>query len=115
MTRFKWWVCTGHAGSTAVWQHSKHARLTTTVLCAPIAAQSASNVLRCRGHSFLSLNRELLDCYARCETAAEVIAAQTAFLEGGAGLRAAGRGARWLPAGAQPLSTGLSMLAVSLV
>lgn len=33
------------------------------------------------GHSFISLNEGLLDKYAECETAAEVVAAQNAFLD----------------------------------
>ena len=34
-----------------------------------------------RGHSFLSLNKELLDSYAACATSAEVVATQQQFLE----------------------------------
>ena len=34
-----------------------------------------------RGHSFFSTNAELLDLYAECADAGEVIAAQTAYLE----------------------------------
>lgn len=33
------------------------------------------------GHSFISLNEGLLDRYAECDTAAEVVAAQNEFLE----------------------------------
>lgn len=35
----------------------------------------------CRGHSFISLNETLLDEYAECETAAEVIDVQNRFLQ----------------------------------
>jgi hypothetical protein len=35
----------------------------------------------CRGHSFFSTNAELLEAYSQCETAADVIAAQNAWLE----------------------------------
>lgn len=34
-----------------------------------------------RGHSFFSTNAELLEAYSNCETAADVIAAQNAWLE----------------------------------
>jgi len=37
--------------------------------------------VRCRGHSFLSLNEGLLDRYAACDTAAAVIEAQNEYLE----------------------------------
>lgn len=57
----------------------------------------------CRGHSFLSLNQGLLDRYAECATAAEVIAAQQAHLES----MQAGAGAhRRLPAGMRGGSEG---------
>lgn len=35
---------------------------------------------RCRGHSFLKVNEELLDIYAACDTSQQVIAAQQAHL-----------------------------------
>ena len=35
----------------------------------------------CRGHSFLSLNKELLDSYAACATSQEVVAVQQQWLE----------------------------------
>jgi ribosome biogenesis protein Tsr3 len=34
-----------------------------------------------RGHSFFRTNAELLEAYSQCETAADVIAAQNAWLE----------------------------------
>ena len=37
--------------------------------------------LPCRGHSFFSTNADLLERYAACPSAAEVIAVQTSFLE----------------------------------
>lgn len=37
--------------------------------------------VRCRGHSFFSLNGDLLDMYASCRNAAEVIEAQNRHLE----------------------------------
>lgn len=56
----------------------------------------------CRGHGFLSLNKGLLDQYAACATASEVIETQTAYLaslEAGAAHRhRAGRGA-WVGVG----------------
>ncbi|KAL4448316.1 hypothetical protein ABPG75_005535 [Micractinium tetrahymenae] len=48
------------------------------------------------GHSFLSLNEALLDRYAACATAAEVIAVQQAHLEGA---QSGGGSLRRLPAG----------------
>jgi hypothetical protein len=36
--------------------------------------------VRCRGHSFLKVNEELLDIYAACDTSQQVIAAQQAHL-----------------------------------
>ena len=35
----------------------------------------------CRGHSFFALNEELLELYAACKNAEEVIEAQNAYLE----------------------------------
>lgn len=37
--------------------------------------------MRHRGHSFFSTNAELLEVYAACETAADIIAAQNKWLE----------------------------------
>lgn len=34
-----------------------------------------------RGHSFFSTNAELLEAYAACDSAADIIAAQNAWLE----------------------------------
>jgi hypothetical protein len=50
-----------------------------------------------RGHSFISLNENLLDEYANCETAAEVIDAQNRFLD----------------AYLNPPSTGISSMSLS--
>lgn len=48
-------------------------------LCA--GADAACNALCRRGHSFYTTNAEILERYADCNTAAEVIAAQNAYLE----------------------------------
>ena len=35
----------------------------------------------CRGHSFFSLNEELLEVYSKCQNAAEIIEAQNGYLQ----------------------------------
>jgi hypothetical protein len=45
-----------------------------------IISNSHMHHCRCRGHSFLKVNEELLDIYAACDTSQQVIAAQQAHL-----------------------------------
>lgn len=67
----------------------------------PLAPPTPAPRLACRGHSFLSLNAGLLDRYAACETAADVIEAQNAFLAGEGAPRGAGA-----PAGPAGVAVG---------
>eukprot|EP00983_Pelagomonas_calceolata_P071183 1151107-Pelagomonas_calceolata.AAC.1 len=71
LSRFKW--------RRSFLREAAYGKITSTILLNKLRS-SASYV---KGHSFLSTNAELLDCYSRCETAAEVIDAQNEWLRRG--------------------------------
>lgn len=97
------WQCRGMTGSTAQPPCSLPCISTPSDCLGPACSASQlcslpngpTPVAR-RGHSFLSLNQGLLDRYAECATAAEVIAAQQEHLDS---MQAGAGPHRRLPAG----------------
>ncbi len=76
MSRFKWYV-------SCAWLKCNEGNARFSQWWPGLRASTRS-LAASRGHSFLSTNEQLLETYSRCATAAEVIEAQNAWLQGGA-------------------------------